>query len=383
VTLSIIIVNYNVKYFLELCLCSVKKAIEKIEAEVIVIDNNSTDGSIDYLRPKFAWAHFIVNKKNEGFSKANNLGLSEAKSKYILFLNPDTIVAEDSFGKCISFLETNTHAGAIGVKMIDGSGNYLKESKRGFPFPWAAFCKLSGLSSLFPHSKIFAGYYLGFLSEKENQVIDAISGAFMFVRKEALDKTGGFDEQFFMYAEDIDLSYRIQQAGYLNYYLADTTIIHFKGESTKKDTYYVKMFYKAMNLFVNKHLENTTPVVFIVLIQSAIWLRSVFSLLRNNFISGQTKNIPEGKKVFLNGDKKSKEKVEKIMIRRKMVIARNEADADNIIFCEGDNFSFKRITENISLPNKKIAYSFYAAGSDSVVCSNDKKRGGVSFDLYP
>ncbi|HEX4374585.1 MAG TPA: glycosyltransferase family 2 protein, partial [Puia sp.] len=218
VTLSIIIVNYNVKYFLEQCLCSVRKAIEKIEAEIFVVDNNSTDDSIDYLQSKFPGVKFILNKGNEGFGKANNRALSLAKGKYILFLNPDTIVAEDSLEKCISFLESNKNAGALGVKMIDGSGNYLKESKRGFPSGWSAFCKLSGLTALFPHSKIFSKYYLGNLSERENQIIDVVSGAYFFVRKETLDKTGGFDEQFFMYAEDIDLSYRVQQSGFLNYY---------------------------------------------------------------------------------------------------------------------------------------------------------------------
>lgn len=277
-TLSIIIVNYNVKYFLEQCLCSVKKAIDKIEAEVIVVDNNSTDGSMDYIRPKFPWVKFITNQKNEGFSKANNLALSEAKAKFILFLNPDTIVAEDSFEKCISFLETHPGVGSVGVKMIDGRGDYLKESKRGFPTPWVSFCKLSGLTALFPRTKLFAGYYLGYLSEKRNQEIDVISGAYMFVKKNVLNNVGGFDEQFFMYGEDIDLSYRIQQAGYKNYYLAETTIIHFKGESTKKDYKNVKLFYSAMILFARKHFSRYSS--FLIIIHIGIWLRGMLSAVK-------------------------------------------------------------------------------------------------------
>ncbi|MBS1973350.1 MAG: glycosyltransferase, partial [Bacteroidetes bacterium] len=170
VELSVIIVNYNVKYFLEQCLCSVKKAIQKTETEVFVVDNNSPDASMDYLKPKFPWVKFITNEKNEGFSKANNKALLFATGKHILFLNPDTIVPEDCITHCISFLDAHQDAGALGVMMIDGKGAFLKESKRGFPSPWAAFCKLSGLITLFPHTKLFSKYYLGNLSSGNNQI---------------------------------------------------------------------------------------------------------------------------------------------------------------------------------------------------------------------
>ena len=205
-----------------------------MEAEIIVVDNNSTDGSNNYLNNKFANVHFIWNRENAGFSNANNLGLQCASGKYILFLNPDTIIGEDCLAKCVAFFESKNNIGGLGVRMIDGSGKYLKESKRGFPSPLTSFFKLSGLATIFPTSRIFARYYLGQLTEYQNNPIDVLAGAFMMVKREVLNITGGFDETFFMYGEDIDLSYRIQKAGYTNYYFSESTIIHFKGESTKK-----------------------------------------------------------------------------------------------------------------------------------------------------
>jgi N-acetylglucosaminyl-diphospho-decaprenol L-rhamnosyltransferase len=378
VTLSIIIVSYNVKYFLEQCLCSVRKAIEKIEAEVFVADNNSTDGSIDYLRSKFTEVKFILNKENEGFGKANNKALSVVKGKYILFLNPDTIVSEDSFEKCISFFELNKNAGALGVKMIDGKGIYLKESKRGFPSAWTAFCKLSGLTAIFSHSKIFSKYYLGNLSEKEDQMIDVVSGAYFFVRKETLDKTGGFDEQFFMYAEDIDLSYRIQRSGLLNYYLAETTIIHFKGESTKKDVRYVKLFYKAMDQFVKKHSGRSA--LYSAMIEVAIWLRSGITILGNLFSSKKISNNKPGK-YFFTGDADTIEKLKKKFLKTKKEIFDNEQNANAIIFCEGENFSFKQIIESIEKESSTKNYKIHSSNSFSIVGSNSKNRSGEIIPL--
>jgi N-acetylglucosaminyl-diphospho-decaprenol L-rhamnosyltransferase len=378
VTLSVIIVNYNVKYFLEQCLCSVGKAIEKIEAEVFVVDNNSSDGSIEYLQPKFPSVKFIANKENEGFGKANNKALSLAQGKYILFLNPDTIVAEDSFEKCISFCESNKNADALGVKMIDGSGIYLKESKRGFPSAWTAFCKLCGLTSLFPHSKIFSKYYLGNLSEKENQVIDVVSGAYFFVRKETLDKTDGFDEQFFMYAEDIDLSYRIQQSGYLNYYFSETTIIHFKGESAKKDIRYVKLFYKAMNQFVKKHSGKST--LYSTMIEVAIWTRAGISMFGNLF-SSERRNNNKQEKYFLSGDVEAIEKLKIEFIKTKKEISDTEQNADVIILCEGNDFSFKQIIDSIQKKPSTNNFKIHSSNSFSIVGSNSKNRSGevISF----
>ena len=278
--LSVIIVNYNVKLFLEQCLCSVQKAILGMEAEIIVVDNNSVDNSIEYLTPKFPAVNFIANKENTGFAKACNQGLEQAKGSYILFLNPDTIVPEDCFTKCISFFEANKEVGAIGIKMLDGSGNFLKESKRSFPSPSTSLYKLFGLAKLFPRSKIFSKYHLGYLKEDENNEVDVLAGAFMMIKKEVLDKVGGFDETFFMYGEDVDLSYRIQKAGYKNYYFADSSIIHFKGESTRKGSMnYVRMFYNAMSIFVRKHYGGSKAGLFSFLIHIAIWFRAALTTI--------------------------------------------------------------------------------------------------------
>ncbi|MGB8192180.1 MAG: glycosyltransferase family 2 protein, partial [Chitinophagaceae bacterium] len=307
--LSIIIVSYNVKYFLEQCLCSVKKALHASNllpegsepgAEVFVIDNNSSDGSIKYLRPRFPFVQFISNQVNTGFAKANNQALEQVKGNHVLFLNPDTILPEDIFTATIQFLEQHPQAGALGIRMIDGSGKFLKESKRGLPTAWASFCKMSGLTSLFPSSKLLAKYYMGHLPENKTQEVQALAGAFMMVRKEVLDKTGGFDERFFMYAEDIDLSYRILQNGYRNYYFADASIIHFKGESTSKDARYVKLFYKAMQQFVQKHYRTGSGMIFRGMLGAAITMRSAVAQMQNKKSKREETEIIE--EVKLVGD---------------------------------------------------------------------------------
>jgi GT2 family glycosyltransferase len=283
--LSIIIVNYNVKHFLEHCLLSVEKAIQNVKAEVFVVDNNSTDGSAKFFEHNFSQFQFIYNTTNGGFAKGNNIAVPQAKGKYILFLNPDTLVPEDCFEKCIAFMNEKADAGAIGVRMIDGAGNFLKESKRAFPSPQISFYKLSGLATLFPRSAKFGRYHLGHLSEYETHEVDVLAGAFMMVRKEAIDAVGSFDEAYFMYGEDVDLSYRIQKGGYKNYYFSGTTIIHFKGESTKRGSMnYVRMFYKAMSQFVGKHFGGGKASTFNFIIQCAIFFRAGVSALRR-FIS--------------------------------------------------------------------------------------------------
>ena len=279
--LSIIIVNYNVKYFLEQCLLSVQKAVIGLDAEVFVVDNASADGSRSYLEPKFSNIRFIWNNENIGFGKACNQALKLASGEYILFLNPDTIVAEDCFDACISFLEKTKSAGALGIRMLDGSGKFLPESKRSFPSPFTSLYKLSGLSALFPKSKTFGRYHLGYLDEHQNHEIDVLAGAFMMIKKEVINQVGGFDENFFMYGEDVDLSYRIQQANYKNYYFSERSILHFKGESTKKGTVnYVRMFYMAMSRFVQKHYSSSKAGFFAALINAAIWMRALLSIVK-------------------------------------------------------------------------------------------------------
>ncbi len=217
--LSVIIVNYNVRHFLEQALGSVRRAMQGIDGEVWVVDNHSVDDSVRMVQEKFPEVKLIANKHNPGFAVANNQAIAQSRGEYVLLLNPDTLVEEDTFHKCLAFMDARPDAGALGVKLIDGSGKYLPESKRGFPSPWVAFCKTVGLNALFPQSKTFNGYYLGYLSENETHEVDVLVGCFMFMRRTALDKAGWLDEAFFMYGEDIDLSYRIVQAGFKNYYL--------------------------------------------------------------------------------------------------------------------------------------------------------------------
>lgn len=284
--LSVIIVNYNVRFFLEQCLYSVYKSIQGFSAEVIIVDNNSVDGSVQMINEKFSEAVLIENKENTGFSKANNQGLKIAKGKYVLILNPDTVVEENTFKKCIDFMDSHPKSGCLGVKMIDGKGNFLPESKRSLPTPLVSFYKIFGLSTLFPKSKIFGRYHLGFLNNNKVHKVEILSGAFMFIRKSVLDKIGYFDETFFMYGEDIDLSYRFILAGYENYYFPETTIIHYKGESTKKGSInYVMIFYRAMVIFARKHFSRRYARFYSLLINAAIYIRASLSILRRIFLS--------------------------------------------------------------------------------------------------
>ncbi|MFY8128698.1 MAG: glycosyltransferase family 2 protein [Chitinophagaceae bacterium] len=280
--LSIIIVNFNVKYFLEQCLFSVVKAIEGIEAEIIVVDNASADNSVSYLQKLFPRVKFIESKENLGFAKANNLALPIVKGDYILYLNPDTILPEDCLKNCLHFFQTHPNCGALGVQMIDGAGRFLPESKRAFPSLKTAFYKLVGLSLIFPTSSIFNKYALGNLNKDETHDVDVLAGAFMMLPKQVVEKTNGFDEAYFMYGEDIDLSYRVQQLGFKNYYFGNQKIIHFKGESTKRGSLnYVRIFYKAMSIFVTKHYSQQKAKMFVTVINIAIWLRACVSIFQN------------------------------------------------------------------------------------------------------
>lgn len=279
--LSIIIVNYNVKHFLEQCIISVKKALNGIEGEIIVVDNNSVDGSLHLINEKFKDVVLISNKKNTGFSVANNQGIKIAKGENILLLNPDTVVQEDTLVKCLEFFDSHQDAGALGVKMYDGNGRFLPESKRGLPTPRVAFYKIFGLATLFPSSRVFGKYHLGYLSMNENHKVDVLSGAFMLIRRKVLDNVGLLDETFFMYGEDIDLSYRIKKAGYENYYFSKTKIIHYKGESTKKSSInYVFIFYRAMVIFAEKHFSKQHVKTFSKLINIAIYLRASIAVIQ-------------------------------------------------------------------------------------------------------
>ncbi len=278
--LSIVIVNYRVKHFLEQALQSVHAALElhPMEAEVFVVDNHSQDDSLDYLIPRFPKVQFIANTENVGFARANNQAIQMAQGEYILLLNPDTVIAENTLYDVCQFMDEHPDAGGLGVKMMDGNGRFLPESKRGFPTPWVSFCKIFGLSALFPKSRLFARYHMKYLSANQCHVVDILAGAFLLARREALDKSGLLDETFFMYGEDIDLSYRLDLAGYKNYYLP-TPIIHYKGESTQKGSLrYVRIFYEAMLIFFKKHYPHYSKVYYVA-IKFAIFLRAAFAAL--------------------------------------------------------------------------------------------------------
>ena len=284
--LSVIIVNYNVKHFLDQCLSSVLSAARHCETEIFVVDNDSVDGSCAMVKQKFPFVKLIENKKNYGFSYANNQAIKIAQGEYILLLNPDTLIDEETLKKVVDFMDSHPEGGGLGVNMIDGKGKFLPESKRGLPTPRVAFYKIFGLTKLFPKSKKFGQYHLSYLDKNEIHEVDILAGAFMLLRKTVLDKIGLLDETFFMYGEDIDLSYRITLAGYKNYYFPQTTIIHYKGESTKKGSInYVLVFYRAMIIFAKKHFSSRRANLFSLLINIAIYIRAslaiVYQFLQN------------------------------------------------------------------------------------------------------
>jgi GT2 family glycosyltransferase len=358
--LSVVIVNYNVKYFLEQCLQSVRVAMKEIEGEVFVVDNNSVDGSVALVQKKFPEVQLIKNNENYGFSKANNQAISQAKGDYILLLNPDTLVEEDTFTKCVDYLDKNEKAGALGVKMIDGKGDFLPESKRGLPKPNVAFYKMFGLSKLFPRSKKFGKYHLTYLDKNEIHNVDVLSGAFMMLRKTVIDEIGMLDETFFMYGEDIDLSYRIKKAGYQNVYFPKTRIIHYKGESTKKNSVnYVFVFYNAMIIFAKKHFTQKKARLFSFLIKSAIYFRATLSLVFR-FV----------KRIFLP-------LLDASLIFAGMLLIKNYWEK-TVVFPEGGNYPIELIT--IVLPSYIFIWlvaNYFSGGYDKPILFRKIIRGVV------
>ncbi|MBK8710575.1 MAG: glycosyltransferase family 2 protein [Niastella sp.] len=398
--LSIIIVNYNVKYFLEQCLCSLQAALTNIESEVFVIDNGSTDGSKEYLTNKFTWVNFSWLPENIGFGKANNLALQKATGNYILFLNPDTILPEDCLKHCLQYMNAHPQTGALGVRMIDGSGKFLKESKRMLPTARVSFYKISGLAALFPHSKKMAAYYAGHLPEKEINETDILAGAFMMCSRKAIDLTHGFDEDFFMYGEDVDLSYRIQKAGLKNIYFADTSIIHFKGESTQRfSKEYVNRFYEAMQLFSKKHFaEAGKNKPLSAAIEFARITSHVKRLLRKGFIISRTK--PTDTAVVSTQPEFSriihilKNASNPVLIKGRIAFGDNDVEAQigniknidkvikanqlkQIVFA-AETIGFKKIIILIENIKKPVVFLFHAAGSHSIVGSTKKNGQGIT-----
>ena len=283
--LSVIIVNYNVKYYLDQCICSVLRAFEEMNtpAEIIVVDNHSADGSVDYLEQRYPqmlypMVRFVRSAHNLGFARANNIAIRQSKGEYVLLLNPDTIVGEDALKASVDFMDVHEDAGAVGVRMLGAQGRRAMESRRGLPTPMVSFFKMLGFCNRWPHHRLFGKYYMGYLPWDEPCQIEVVSGAYCMLRRKALDEVGLLDEDFFMYGEDIDLSYRVLKGGYHNYYLP-VDILHYKGESTQKSSFrYVHVFYEAMLIFFRKHYSGMTFLLSLP-IKTAIYAKALMALV--------------------------------------------------------------------------------------------------------
>ncbi len=279
--LSIVIVNYNVRHYLWQCLDSVRRASAGLDVEVWVVDNASTDDSIAYLRQYFPDVHYIENTENVGFSKANNAAIRQATGDFVLLLNPDTFVAEDTLRQCLSFMEAHPRCGAIGIHMLNRDGSFARESRRGLPTPATSLYKVMGLCALFPRHPRFGRYYMGHLPEYEEGQIEVISGAFMMLRRTALDEQGLLDEDYFMYGEDIDMSYRIGKGGWECWYIPQK-MLHYKGESTQDTSLrYIHSFYNAMLIFFHKHFARRYRMT-AALVRVAVVTMGFMSYLRNH-----------------------------------------------------------------------------------------------------
>lgn len=384
--LSIVIVNYNVKYFAEQCLLSVLKAVKNIETEIFMVDNRSDDSSVSYLKPKFPGVNFIANTDNVGFAKANNQAVRLCKGEYILLLNPDTVVGEHVLENVCCFMDDHVDAGGVGVKMINGEGSFLPESKRGFPSPWTSFCKMFGLSALFPESRTFGKYHVKYLDKNQIHKIDVMAGAFMMLRKKTLDKCGLLDEAFFMYGEDIDLSYRVTLSGYNNYYLPET-IIHYKGESTKKDNIkYVKIFYQAMLIFFRKHYPHYSKF-YSLFIYFAIFLRASLAasirFLKKIFRITPSQTKPT--KVLIIAGNEISEKIKRLFIENWSIrdffiedieitgtILNNKIkkyEISDIVF--SDEFPFEKIIDTMEDLDSKRTFRIFCNESGCMISSKE------------
>lgn len=283
--LSVIIVNYNVKYYLDQCIRSVLRAFEEMNtpAEIIVVDNHSADGSVDYLEKRYPqmlypMVRFVRSAHNLGFARANNIAIRQSRGEYVLLLNPDTIVGEDALKASVDFMDVHEDAGAVGVRMLGAQGRRAMESRRGLPTPMVSFFKMLGFCNRWPHHRLFGKYYMGYLPWDEPSQIEVVSGAYCMLRRKALDEVGLLDEDFFMYGEDIDLSYRVLKGGYHNYYLP-VDILHYKGESTQKSSFrYVHVFYEAMLIFFRKHYSGMTFLLSLP-IKTAIYAKALMALV--------------------------------------------------------------------------------------------------------
>ncbi|WP_291119787.1 glycosyltransferase family 2 protein [Flavobacterium sp. UBA6135] len=380
--LSVIILNYNVRYFLEQCVLSVQAALQHIDGEIIVIDNNSSDDSCQMMKTRFPHIKLIENNDNTGFPKGNNIGAAEAKGEYICILNPDTVVAEDTFTKILnSQLQTpNSKLGILGCKLIDGTGNFLPESKRGIPTPWVAFTKIFGLYKIFPKVQLFNQYYAEHLTENQSGKVDILVGAFMLMKRDLYNEVGGFDENCFMYSDDIDLSYMVLKKEKWNYYFAETTVIHYKGESTVKDGTYMKRFQEAMDYFYAKHFKKSS--FFSVFMKVGSFF---FAFLKKN--KARVSNRKIDNYILISENELLKEELEKLLgknVKRLSSSFKNELPSllkginsnIEIIFDQND-LTFSSIISAMELyKNEKVTFKIIPNQSDFMIGSNSSNDRG-------
>ena len=359
------------RYFLEQCVFSVQKALENMDGEIIVVDNNSSDDSCAMIKEKFSNVKLIENKENLGFPKGNNIGVAEAKGEYICILNPDTVVAEDTFSKVIARHEAiSSKVGIIGCKLIDGTGNFLPESKRGVPTPWVAFTKIFGLYKLFRNSSWFNQYYAQHLSENQSGEVDILVGAFMVMKRNLYLEVGGFDENCFMYSDDIDLSFMIKKLGKQNYYFADTTAIHYKGESTIRDGLYMKRFREAMQFFYKKHFKKS--VFFDVMMKMGAF---VFSLIKKN----QQKEVQDiiDECVVFSKDEFELNLNKKTTYLNELGLFKNDKTLNIEVIFNVNSFTFKEIIHFMELnKSSNITFKNHVFTSDFMIGSNSSNDRG-------
>lgn len=367
--LSVIILNYNVRYFLEQCVESVQKALNNLDAEIIVVDNNSSDDSCAMMKRLFPHIKLIENKENVGFPKGNNIAVVEAKGEYVCILNPDTVVAEDTFEKILNsqFTIHNSQLGIIGCKLIDGTGNFLPESKRGVPTPWVAFTKIFGLYKV---SSFFGKYYAQHLTENQSGKVDILVGAFMVLKRDLYLQVGGFDENCFMYSDDIDLSYMIQKLGKENFYFHETTVIHYKGESTVRDEKYLKRFREAMQFFYKKHFKKS--VIFDVMMQVGSFVFTIFKQKQQkNTVRNIDKYIVFSKENLQLNLKKTHE----YLTDFKQFVTYENLNIE-VVF-DTNSFSFAEIIAFMEKnKSKKITFKNYISQSNYLIGSNNANDRG-------
>jgi GT2 family glycosyltransferase len=375
--ISVVILNYNVRFFLEQCVLSVEKALQNLEGEIIVVDNNSPDDSCAMMKQQFPHIKLIENKENSGFPKGNNIGVAEAKGEYLCILNPDTVVAEDTFEKVLAFAQSKTDIGIVGCKLIDGTGSFLPESKRGVPTPFVAFTKVAGLYKLFPKSKLFGRYYAQHLDENETGKVDILVGAFMVMKRKLYHEVGGFDENCFMYSDDIDLSYMVLQKGKSNYYFHETSVIHYKGESTVRDVLYMKRFREAMHFFYQKHFR--VSYFFDVFMHIGAFL---FSILKKNQAVKTIRNINQY--ILFSSEEKKVVKVENLL-GKKVILTdstlknglNSPTDQNFEIIFDTNDWSFKSIIDFMeSHQSKRVTFKILHNNSAFIIGSNSSNDRG-------